>query len=105
MRLHRWFLALLALAVVVPVRTSDFEKYLLDDTDAVLTINVKQLVGSTAYTKNLQKKIEDQLKALPAQMVLKDSGFDPLKDIERVTLVTGRSVHRTVEKNGDVRTQ
>src|SRR5262249_39603493 len=88
-----WLLAIGLLSVALPARAAEFDKYLLDDTDAVLTVNVKQITASPVYTKNFQKQVEGLLKMEPVANVLKGTGVDPLKDIERATLVTGRSCY------------
>lgn len=77
--------------LAAPARAAEFEKYLPDDTDAVLTLNVKQALGSAVYTKHLQKFAADAMKKKEIQDFLQGTGFDPLKDIERVTVVTAKS--------------
>jgi hypothetical protein len=66
--------------------TVKIDKYLPDETGGVFVVDVKQILASKAFTKDLKKKVEDLLKMEQAQMVLKDSGFDPLKDIDRIVL-------------------
>jgi hypothetical protein len=90
-------LAVLALpAPAAPVIKSGppalkIDKYLLDDTNGVLVIDVKQILSSPAYKKNFQKQL-GALIALPqAQEYLKDVGFDPLKDVERVIICLSKS--------------
>jgi hypothetical protein len=62
------------------------DKYLPDETGGVFVIDVKQILASKAFTKELKKQIEDILKMEQVQMVLKDTGFDPFKDVDRVVL-------------------
>src|SRR5919202_323461 len=69
------------------------EKYLLDDTDFVLLVNVKQVLSSPMYKKNFEKLVEEFLKQPAAQAILQDAGFDPLKDVEWAAVYTGRSCH------------
>src|SRR5262249_38311994 len=68
--------------------------------DFVVQINVEQLLASPLYKQNYQKQAEELLKMEAVQAVLKDTGLDPLKDLKRVTLVTGRSCPPDVEKTG-----
>jgi hypothetical protein len=77
--------------LAAPARAADFDKYLLDDTDAVLTVNVKQVVASPLYTKSFKQQVEGLLKMEPVAALLKGTDFDPLKDVERVTVVMSRS--------------
>jgi hypothetical protein len=69
------------------------EKYLLDDADFVLLVNVKQVLSSPMYKKSFEKPVEEFLKQPAAQAILKDAGFDPLKDIGWVAIYAGRSCH------------
>jgi hypothetical protein len=62
------------------------DKYLPDDTGGVFVVDVKQILASKAFTKDLRKQVEELLKLDQVQMVLKDTGFDPLKDIDRIVL-------------------
>jgi hypothetical protein len=62
------------------------DKYLPDDTGGVFVVDVKQILASKAFTKELKKQIEELLQIEQVQMVLKDTGFDPIKDIDRVVL-------------------
>jgi hypothetical protein len=82
------------LALAVPVQAAPapsdepvkIDKYLPDDTGGVFVVDVKQILASKAFTKDVKKQIEDVLKMEEVQMVLKDSGFDPLTDVDRVIL-------------------
>jgi hypothetical protein len=62
------------------------DKFLPDETGGVFVIDVKQILASKAFTKELKKQIEDLLKMEQVQMIMKDTGFDPFKDIDRVVL-------------------
>jgi hypothetical protein len=70
---------------------AEWEKYLLDDANFVLSVNVKQLLQSPLFTKHHQKQVEELLKTEGAQAVLKDTGFDPLRDVEELVVVMGKS--------------
>jgi hypothetical protein len=96
-------LALVALvlpAPAAPVIKSDgpalkIDKYLLDDAHGVLVVDIKQILASPAYKKHFDKQLAD-LVALPqAQEYLKDIGFDPLKDVERMVVCVSKSCFRT----------
>jgi hypothetical protein len=67
------------------------DKYLLDDADGVLVIDIKQILASPAYKKHFHKQLTD-LVAMPAvQEYLKNIGFDPLKDVERMIICLSKS--------------
>ena len=71
------------LALALPVRASDLDKYFPDTTDTVLSFNVQQFLDSTLLKKaDLGKLLAGQE---GFQKVVKELGLDPLKDIERFT--------------------
>jgi hypothetical protein len=69
------------------------DKYFLDDTDFVLLVDVKQVVASPLFAKHFRKPVEAWRDGLPARAWLKALGVDPLKDVERLALLTGKSCH------------
>jgi hypothetical protein len=77
------------------------DKYLPDDVDGVLVINVKQIMSSPGYKKNFHKQLADLVARAEVQEYLKDIGFDPLKDIEQVVLCLSKSCFRTEGRNRD----
>jgi hypothetical protein len=82
--------AALAVALTaLPARAADAVKYLPDDTQAVVSLNVRQFLDSPLVKKaNLDKALERDVEA---QKVLKDLGLNPLKDVERVLFARGPS--------------
>src|SRR5215470_9034222 len=82
--------AALAVALTaLPARAADAVKYLPDDTQAVVSFNVRQFLDSALVKKaNLDKALE---RDAGAQNVLKDLGLKPLKDVERVLFARGAS--------------
>jgi hypothetical protein len=82
------------LATAMPASAGELDKYLPNDTDFVLSVNVKQILASPAFAKHYQKQVEDLLKMEPVPMMLKDSGFDPLKDVDRVLVGMGKRFHQ-----------
>ena len=99
-RPRTWLLAAALLAAAVPAAAApapaarpDLTKLLIDDTDFVVVVNVKQILASPAFTKNYQKQAEGLLQNDAVKPWLEGTGFDPLKDVERLTLVMGRSCH------------
>jgi len=77
--------ALLALAVAAPARAIDVDKHLPADTETLVVINVKQVLGSQLVKKHALKEIQDALKNQEdLSKTLEALGFDPLKDLDRV---------------------
>jgi hypothetical protein len=103
-RLGTWLLVVGLMHIALPARAAEFDKYLLDDTDGVMSVNVKQVLASPLFTKKYQKQVEELLKMGAAQELLKDSGLDPLKDVERLTLVASKSCYQSkgAANNGKV---
>src|SRR5262249_33330244 len=68
------------------------DKYLPDETTGVFVFNIKLIRESKAYTKGLQKTVDDLWKKDEVKAILKEAGLDPTKDIERAVLgiVLGR---------------
>jgi len=96
-----WFgLLLLVLMAALPVQAADFEKYLPADTDAVVAINIQQMLASplvkTHYLESLQKLIKDNETVAKA---LKELDFDPLKNVDRIVLANGEGLYRIEKKN------
>jgi hypothetical protein len=78
-------------AIATPSSRADFTTLLPDDADGVLTVNVKQILGTPAYKQQLQKQVEAMLQQEPVQSLLKGTGIDPFKDVDRLTMVEARS--------------
>jgi hypothetical protein len=102
--------ALLLLAVVLqavaapaPGKTPPppLDKYLPDDTDLVVLVNAKELVASPLFAGQ-RKLVEKLLLGPKVQAFFKSVGVDPLKDVERVALVAGRSCHDNPPNSGPV---
>jgi hypothetical protein len=80
---------------VLPASAAEVDKYLLDDTDALLTLNFRNVIDSALFKKVYQPLVQKLLKEKPeVQKALLDVGFDPFKDIDRVLVVHGDSCHR-----------
>lgn len=88
--------SLLAIVLVCAdaFHASNLMDYLLDDTNLILTVNVKQLVATPAFKKDLRDALNNILKKAPLQKLLQQAEVDPFKQIDRVTLITGRSCYR-----------
>jgi hypothetical protein len=91
MRVTLVALAALFVAVDVVSAAIPSDKYAPDDTDAVIVINVKQILASKLFTENLKKLVEDALSKKPVASILKESNFNPLTDVDRVMVFWPRS--------------
>jgi hypothetical protein len=74
-------------------RAAELHRYLPDDTELVVSLNVKQLLS----TKFLKDSAAEAFKGLldnsdEAKDLLKDLGFDPLKDLHRVLIASPGAV-------------
>jgi len=89
-------LSALVLVFAATAPAAEVDKYLLDDTDGVVGVNVKMLLDSQLFKKNYLPVVQKHLQGnADLQKNLKEVGFDPLKDVDRILLVHGDSCHRT----------
>ena len=79
--------ALVVLALAIPAGAAEVNKFLPDDTDAVLVLNVKQLLNSPLVQKHALEELKTMLKGnSEATKHLEALGFDPFKDLTSITL-------------------
>src|SRR5262245_7344787 len=62
------------------------ERHLLDDTDLLVVVNVKEVVKSPFFTKGAKAEVERVLGRDEVKPYLKGFGIDPLKDVEQVVV-------------------
>jgi hypothetical protein len=75
------------LALTVPVRAAEPDKLTPADAEAVMVFNFRQLLDSPLFKKNDLDKVKEALKQNPqVEQVLTAAGFDPLKDVDRLTV-------------------
>jgi hypothetical protein len=92
MTLHRRFATtavalLLTVLAAVPGRAADLDPYLPDDTETVININIRQILDSPLIKKHVLEHAQEALRGNDqVQDVLKDLGFDPFKDLDRVII-------------------
>jgi hypothetical protein len=94
-------LPLLVVAVFATTApAAEVDKYLLDDTDAILGVDIKLLLQSPLVKKNYLPLAQKQLQSnAEVQKNLKELGIDPFKDIDRILVVHGESCHRSVNSS------
>lgn len=81
----------LALAGSAPARAVDLDPLLPADTEGYLSVNVRQIVDSPLFQKQLLaplKKMLVESGGETVQGVLKELGVDPFKHIDRVTIAS-----------------
>lgn len=69
---------------VAPLRAADVEKVLPDDTQVVLTVNVRQILDSALVKKYVLPDFEDKLNT-EVSKVVRLLGLNPVKEITAVT--------------------
>ena len=80
-------LALVVFVAAVPIRAAELDKYLPADTEVVVTFNVRQLLGSELLKSANVAQAKEALKnADLIGEVLRDLGFDPFHDLDRITV-------------------
>jgi hypothetical protein len=97
--IRRSLLALFVVAAVsaAPTRAADIEKYLSDETDGVVTIDLKGFFGSALAKKlGLDKSLGDD----KAARMLKEVGLDPAKDIDRAVIGLGAGNQKVIVLEG-----
>lgn len=77
---------LVALERSGPAGTAGVEKYLPEETDMVLSANVRQVVAAPVFRRHALDRVRAWLKNDPRAHVLSIVGLDPLRDIDRVVL-------------------
>jgi hypothetical protein len=82
--LVRLAVPLLALLLAAPARAADVDRFVPDDSEIVVSVNVKGLLDSPVVKNNVLPQIKAILEDQDVQDVLKDLNFDPLKDLHSV---------------------
>src|SRR5262249_40501017 len=66
-------------------RAADIDPYLPEDTEFVVNVNVRQIIDSPLFKKNALEAAQEALRGNDqVQDILKELGFDPFKDLDRV---------------------
>jgi hypothetical protein len=84
---HRTLAVFLAVLLSAPLgRTAEVDPYLPEDTESVLNLNIRQILDSDLIKKhNLLTLAQEALRGNDqVQDILKDLGFDPFKDLDRI---------------------
>jgi hypothetical protein len=66
-------------------RAADLDRYLPEDTETLLNLNVRQILDSPLIKKHALEAAQEALRGNDQiQNILKDLGFDPFKDLDRI---------------------
>ncbi|HXG09630.1 MAG TPA: hypothetical protein VNK04_07565 [Gemmataceae bacterium] len=83
---HAWA-GLLVLAATLPAPAAEVNRYLPDDTEVVVFVNVRQLLDAPLIKKHALEQLRAALKENPeGEKFLNAVGLDPFRDIQSVTL-------------------
>jgi hypothetical protein len=94
--LPRVALPLLLLAIAGQgADAAEIDKYLPDDTNGVISLNLRQVIDSPLFKKTYLPVLQKELKAkAEIQKQLQDLGFDPFRDSDRLVLALAESCER-----------
>jgi hypothetical protein len=80
---------LAALVLALPAPAAEVNRYLPEDTEILISINLKQILGSALVKQVGVEQIRQALNQIEeVQAVLKDLNFDPLKDLDQVLIAS-----------------
>src|SRR5437879_4116042 len=78
--------ALAMIALAVPARAAEVNKFLPDEAEIIMVLNVQQIIQSPLVQKHGVAHVKQLLQAdEKVKKILEAVGFDPLKDLTRVT--------------------
>jgi hypothetical protein len=75
-----------AVAAAAPSRAAEPDRLLPPDADVVMSVNVRQALGSEIVKRYALENLKQTLQGNDAQKLLRDLGLDPLKDLDRVVV-------------------
>jgi hypothetical protein len=85
LRRSAWLCAAMLVAAAASARAGELDRFLPDDTEMVVSVNVRQILDSDLFQKNVEEAARDALKKNEdLQDALKDLGLDPFRDVDRV---------------------
>jgi hypothetical protein len=89
-RHHRSLAVLITvLLAALPGRAAELDPYLPDDTESVINLNVRQILDSPLIKKHALEVAQEALRGNDQiQDILKDLGFDPFKDLDRIVIAS-----------------
>jgi hypothetical protein len=90
MKLQRTLAVFTAVLLFAPLgRAAEVDPYLPDDTEFIVNLNLRQLLDSTLVKKHVLEMAQEALRGNDqVQDILKDLGFDPFKDLDRIVIAS-----------------
>src|SRR5262245_41876092 len=73
------------------VKILALEQYMLDDTDFMVVVNLKQVFASPMFTKSVKPDLEKLLALQVVKKYTDDTGLNLLKDVERMIVILSPS--------------
>ena len=90
-----WLPFIVLVLVAGRADAAETDKYLPDDTNGVISLNVRQVVDSPLFKKTYLPQLQQQLKGqADLQKQLQAIGFEPFRDIDRALLAFADSCER-----------
>lgn len=87
--LRAWMLLLVVGLTAAPVQSAVIDKYLPEDTEFIFTVNFRQIIDSDLFKKYALEPAKEALKDTDmVSDVLKDLGFDPFKDLNKLIVAS-----------------
>jgi len=93
----RWFAFFCAawVSLALPAQAIEPDRYLPNDTDAVVSINLRQIINSPLVKLHYKDSLPEAFKFSPElDKLLTGSGIDPLKDIDQIIFANGEGLYR-----------
>lgn len=78
-----------------PARAADLDPYLPEDTENVINLNVRQILDAPLIKQHALEAAQEALRGNDQiQDILKDLGFDPFKDLDRIVIASPDSTDK-----------
>jgi hypothetical protein len=90
-------LAAAVLCLAAPARAAEIDKLTPNDAEAVIFVNVRQIIDSPVFKKNALDEVKKALTSNDQlQQALKATGLDPLKDVDNVLITVSGGANSKV---------
>lgn len=97
LRAFRWlaFLCAAWVCLALPAQAIEPDKYLPNDTDAVVSINLQQIFNSPLVKLHYKDSLPEAFKFSPElDKLLTGGGIDPVKDLDQIIFANGEGLYR-----------
>ena len=83
---NAWALVITFLSGALSAEAADRERYFPAETEAIVTVNVRQILASKLLQPELERIRRELDRNVQVRETLQSLGFDPLKDLDNVAL-------------------